>query len=59
MNIIKPVDIPNRLKPYFIEQIDKHRLMSTDYSLSFEDRRYSERLVKSFTKKLNKINAQK
>lgn len=55
----KSVDIPVRLKPYFIEQINKYNLMAVDYSLSFEDRKYSERLVKSFTKKLNKINTQK
>lgn len=55
----KQISIPERLKPYFIEQINKHKLMTVDYSLSFEDRKYSERLVKSFTKKLNKITTPK
>ncbi len=54
--MVNPVSIPKRLKPYFIEQISKHELMVADYSLSFEDRKYSERLVKLFTKKLNKLN---
>lgn len=55
----KPVNIPERLKPYFAEKIKEHKLRVDDYSLSFEGRKYSERLVKSFTKKLKKINAQK
>ena len=52
------VKIPRDLKSHFIEQIERHNQRMTDYSLKFEDRRYSERAVKSFTRRLNKLNRQ-
>ena len=52
------VDIPVHLKDYFLKGIEKHELLMVDYSLDFKDRKYSEKIVKLYKRRVRKINKQ-